>query len=71
MSYENMTTAEIVQAWNSASEDLKGCSWHHRGAHRRIASVKAELTKRGFFDRATCWDARGPAALRDSRLEID
>ena len=67
MDLQNMTTDELVAAWNSASADLRpdGNWMFHRSAHRVIAKVKAELTKRGFFDRATCWDASGPAALRD------
>ena len=53
MDLQNMTTVEICNAWNSASADLRGCNWHHAGAHRTIAGCIAELGRRGFFVRTS------------------
>jgi hypothetical protein len=74
MSYENMTTADILDRWDEASADIApGTSWmHHDNAHRTIRRCIAELTQRGYFDRATVNPAPQEKVLVDGRrVEID
>ena len=49
MNYENMSNADLIAAWDSASEDLRGCSWHHPAAHRIIHACIRNLAHRGYF----------------------
>ena len=49
MSYENMSTADLVKTWDEASKDLRGCSWHHASAHRIIEACIRNLAGRGYF----------------------
>ncbi len=74
MSYENMTTADILDRWDEASADLApDTNWmHHGNAHKTIAACHKELRSRGFFDRPTVHPAPQEKVLVDGRrVEID
>ena len=64
--------ADILARWHEASADLHGSWMHHDSAHKTIARCIAELTQRGFFDRATVHPAPEDKVLVDGRrIEID
>jgi hypothetical protein len=74
MSYENMSIVELLRRWNEASADLApDTNWmHHDAARRSIKRCIAELTQRGYFDRATVHPAPQEKVLVGGRgVEID